>query len=221
MANYALGRAGAHGAAQGAAGAYAMGAGRAMRGMGASGRRTLAGAAAGGMYGGISDDTSVIGGMAMGGAIGRYGGAALRRGKIGRRGIGVGTPGMGGAMYGGGMGIRNQAIMDARSIRRLASNAGQSVASLGARAGAAVSAAGAKLRGNQAVNPVAAGGATMSAIRRRSPRMQEDIRLNMMEDIVRMRGERVGAMGGGGPRGSVLGGGMSSESFAGAMGTYR
>lgn len=46
------------------------------------------GALAGGLYGAMSDNTSVLGGAAMGFGIGRYGGAGLRA----MRGIGAGLP---------------------------------------------------------------------------------------------------------------------------------
>jgi len=80
---------------------------------------TIAGAAAGGAYGAFSDDTSVLGGMAMGAVAGRYGGQAIRsgRGAMGALRSGVGAMGpvvpssLGKAfgqsvMYGGGSSAR-------------------------------------------------------------------------------------------------------------------
>jgi len=84
---------------------------------------------AGGAYGAVSDDTSILGGAFMGGAAMRYGGSGLRRGLLGRRGIGVPNPGMGGAIRGFGKGVRNRAIMDARGARLMANQGFQKVGS--------------------------------------------------------------------------------------------
>ena len=95
-----------------------------------TGMGTLGGAAAGGIWGAASDDTSVLGGMAMGaglGAVGgRYGFSAARRARLGYRGIGTGMiggtqgalhvtaspAGMQGALIGAGRGIRNRFMAD-------------------------------------------------------------------------------------------------------------
>ena len=90
-----------------------------------------AGAAAGGLYGAMSDNTSVIGGMMMGagmGAVGgRYGTSAIRRGRLGARGIGVGgtstVTGARGFLAGAGRGIANRARMDYRGARLSANSA--------------------------------------------------------------------------------------------------
>lgn len=61
----------------------------------ANGFNTLAGAAIGGAYGAMSDDTSVLGGMAIGAVAGRYGGQGVRTGRAAYRGFrsGVGAVG--------------------------------------------------------------------------------------------------------------------------------
>ena len=88
--------------------------------MGNTGRRTLIGAAFGGTYGAMSDNTSIIGGAMMGAGLARYGGAAVRRGMLGYRGIGVSTPGIRGAIMGANRGIRNRGMQDYRRSRVLA-----------------------------------------------------------------------------------------------------
>lgn len=100
--------------------------------------RTLAGglwgAAVGGAYGAMSDNTSVLGGAIKGsllGAVGaRYGGAALRRTGFASRGIGVAANAVG--TYGSlgkaaAMGIRNQAMMDYRILSRVAKSSAHGV----------------------------------------------------------------------------------------------
>ena len=85
------------------------------------------GGLAGGMYGAASNDTSILGGMAMGAGMGagagRYGRAGLRRGKLGKRGIGTSVPGMRGAAQGFGRGVRTQAQMDYRGSMIIANKA--------------------------------------------------------------------------------------------------
>jgi len=78
-----------------------MAAGRASgvwRGMGAAGRAATTGAAIGGAYGAISDDTSILGGAAMG----AVGGLGVRWGKAGLRAArGRGSASYGSAFLGG------------------------------------------------------------------------------------------------------------------------
>lgn len=83
-----------------AAGAYgsakAITAHKGLRGAaGLAGMQTAYGAMAGGLYGAASSDTSVLGGMAAGAALGRYGGAGLRGGLRGYRTGSMGAPAMG------------------------------------------------------------------------------------------------------------------------------
>ncbi len=100
-----------------------------MTGMGggaytAGARGMVYGGAAGGLYGAMSDDTSVIGGALMGAAAGRYGASGLRRGLLGRRGIGgVASPGLGGFSQGFYRGVRNRARADAGGVRMMANRA--------------------------------------------------------------------------------------------------
>lgn len=80
-------------------------------------RRTVVGAAMGGAYGAVSDDTSVLGGMAMGAAAGRYGGAGFNRIATGRA-YGFGT-----SAKRFGMAMAARARLDARGAR-MAANQG-------------------------------------------------------------------------------------------------
>ena len=90
-------------------------------GLGAAGKSTLAGAAAGGLYGAMSKDTSVLGGAIMGAGLGRYGASGFRRGMLGYRGIGVsGAGGLSGAFRGFGRGVRNAFSRDFRGASMLA-----------------------------------------------------------------------------------------------------
>jgi hypothetical protein len=60
-------------------------------GMSRSAKYSALGAAAGGMYGAISDDTSVLGGALFGLGAGRYGGAGLRLANRGGARLGLGA----------------------------------------------------------------------------------------------------------------------------------
>ncbi len=129
-------------------GAYMAGAGRSAMGskyagiamnaaMSRVGRGAMTGAAMGGAYGAMSDDTSVLGG-AMGGALmgagaARYGGAGLRRARLGQRGIGVSAPGMRGAMMGFGKGAYNMMRQDYRGAVMQANKGYGRIRGLGAR----------------------------------------------------------------------------------------
>ena len=129
-------------------GAYMAGAGRSAMGskytgmamnaaMSRVGRGAMSGAAMGGVYGAMSDDTSVMGG-AMGGALmgagaARYGGAGLRRAALGRRGIGVSAPGVRGAVMGFGKGVYNAARMDYRGTVMAANKGYGRIRGLGSR----------------------------------------------------------------------------------------
>jgi hypothetical protein len=84
-----------------------------------AGRRMIIGAGAGAAYGAMSDNTSVLGGAAMGAVAGRYTGAGLRRAALGYRGIGVASPGLRGALSGFGKGVTNTLRMDYRGARML------------------------------------------------------------------------------------------------------
>jgi hypothetical protein len=91
-----------------------------------TGMGMIGGAGVGGMYGAVSDDTSIIGGMMGGAALGalggRYGAAGSRRAGLGYRGIGVGgdktVTGIRGAMAGFGRGIRTKGRMDIANLQR-------------------------------------------------------------------------------------------------------
>ncbi len=85
-------------------------------GMGGAAQAAM-GAAIGGMYGATSDNTSVLGGALMGAGAMRYGASGIRRAALGRRGIGVGSPGMLGMGHGFYRGVVNRARMDARGVR--------------------------------------------------------------------------------------------------------
>ena len=95
----------------------------AMGRLGRTAAGSLWGAVAGGAYGAMSDDTSVLGGALGGAALGgvgsRYIGAGIRRGLLGRRGIGVAAPGMAGAVTGFGKGLYNMARADYRGARMM------------------------------------------------------------------------------------------------------
>lgn len=105
--------------------------------LGTSGRSTLGGAAAGGAYGMMSGDTSMLGGAMMGAGLGRYGGAAARR-------LGRGP----GAM---GRGALTQARADFRAVRTNTPIVARAVQD---RARAAYNFIGASLGGNVASNPI-------------------------------------------------------------------
>ena len=96
-------------------------------GYGSTAAGALWGGAAGAGYGAMSNDTSMVGGALMGAGLGagagRYGASGLRRARLGKRGIGVSGPGMGGAVSGFGRGVRNRLKMDYRGAR-LAANRG-------------------------------------------------------------------------------------------------
>lgn len=110
------------GAARGAAGAV----GGAWSGMAGVGRRTLGGAAIGGAYGGMADDTSVLGGAMMGAGIGRYGGTGAMMARNSYRawqgaGMGVGfRGGMMGMSFGHGamLQMKRDAARSTRFITR-------------------------------------------------------------------------------------------------------
>ena len=85
--------------------------------------RTTAGAMWGAGYGAMSDDTSVLGGALMGAGITRYGGAGIRRARLGMRGIGTANPRTLGMFGGFGKGAWNKLRMDYR-VARLQANRG-------------------------------------------------------------------------------------------------
>lgn len=89
--------------------------------LGARTQTTMLGAIAGAGWGVMSNDTSVLGGALIGAGIGRYGGAGLRRGRFGYRGIGVsGAQGKMSAVEGFVRGVWNRGSMDFRSARMMA-----------------------------------------------------------------------------------------------------
>jgi hypothetical protein len=116
QAGYNMGQLGRYGASAMAAG---------YRGLGSTGKGAVIGAGVGGAYGMMSNDTSVLGGMMMGAGMGaaggRYGPSAMRRAKLGYRGIGVGgaatVTGLRGGLYGGARGAYNQMRADYRGAR--------------------------------------------------------------------------------------------------------
>jgi hypothetical protein len=92
-------------------------------------RRTAIGAAMGGAYGGMSGDTSVLGGALMGAGLARYGGAGMLAASRSGRGLGfMGSVKAYGTAFGGG--VANLARRDAMRVRmagrsaRMAANRG-------------------------------------------------------------------------------------------------
>lgn len=167
LGNYAAGAAGKFGPAASAAGGYAMGAGRAL---GMTGGGAVGGAAIGGMYGMMSDDTSVLGGALMGAGLGAAGMRYGPRGVNAFRGAGRGGAGIGGGLMAAGRGMYRGARADVMggynavkgglvSNTRAASNAAN------ARAVASSANVGATLASNGGVNPMRArrGGAAAFA----------------------------------------------------------
>lgn len=103
-------------------GTYMAGAGRsAMAQMGANPalRRTAIGAAMGGAYGGMSSDTSVLGGALMGAGAARYGGAGMKMASNAGAGMGFASSVK---AYGGAFarGVAGRARLDARGARMMA-----------------------------------------------------------------------------------------------------
>ncbi len=111
-------------------------------------RRTAIGAAAGGLYGGMSDDTSVLGGAVMGGVLGRYGGAGLSRAIRPHVGAGLGFNGhMRAAASMFAQGLRVQGSRDMNSIKRLGGAMGKPVGGALGRAAMATNNGYNKIRG--------------------------------------------------------------------------
>src|SRR3990167_508001 len=103
-------------------------------GLGKTARGSIVGGLAGGAYGAYSDNTSVLGGAMMGTGMGaglaRYGGAALRRGLLASRGIGVPAAQVG--TYGSlgraaALGMRNAAKSDFMKASIYARRAGSMI----------------------------------------------------------------------------------------------
>lgn len=109
------------------------GAAQGVRNIGMLGTPTGIGAIAGGAWGMVSDDTSVLGGALMGGLGGRYGYSAMRRGLLGRRGIGVGRgdtyTGAFGFGVGAAKGLVNRTRMDFRGASLMANGIGKTIRS--------------------------------------------------------------------------------------------
>ncbi len=79
-------------------------------------RRTAIGAAMGGAYGVVSDDTSILGGAMTGAVMGRYAGAGVAAARGAGRGMGF-RASMGDYAKRFGMGVAARARLDARGAR--------------------------------------------------------------------------------------------------------